>query len=40
MDIIEIIPNRIYSIKYDDEDAAEYNRLFNDVYQELYQEHW
>lgn len=29
MDIIEIIPNRIYSIKYDEEDTAEYYRLFN-----------
>ena len=29
MDIIEIIPNRIYSIKYDDEDTTEYYRLFN-----------
>ena len=29
MDIIEIITNRIYSIKYDEEDTAEYYRLFN-----------
>ena len=29
MDIVEIIPKRINSIKYDDEDAAEYYRLFN-----------
>ena len=29
MDIIEIIPNRIYSIRYDSEETAEYYRLFN-----------
>ena len=29
MEIIEIIPNRIYSVKYDDEDFSEYYRLFN-----------
>lgn len=29
MEIIEIIPNRIYSVKYDDEDSSEYYRLFN-----------
>ena len=29
MDIEEIIPDRLYSIKYDDEDTAEYYRLFN-----------
>ena len=29
MDIVTIIPNRIYSIKYDGEDYAEYYRLFN-----------
>lgn len=29
MDIIQIIPNRIYSIKYDDQEFAEYYRLFN-----------
>ena len=29
MEIISIIPDRIYSIKYDDEDTAEYYRLFN-----------
>ena len=29
MDIIEIIPNRIYSVKYDEEEFSEYYRLFN-----------
>ncbi len=29
MEIIEIIPNRIYSVKYDGEDSSEYYRLFN-----------
>ena len=35
MDIVEIIPNRIYSIKYDDEDAAEYYRLFNEEWTDV-----
>ena len=35
MDIIEIIPNRIYSIKYDDEDTTEYYRLFNKEWTDL-----
>ena len=30
MGIIEIIPDRIYSIKYDGEDITEYYRLFNE----------
>lgn len=29
MDIVQIIPNRIYSIRYDGEERAEYYRLFN-----------
>lgn len=29
MDIVEIIPERIYSIKYDGQEYAEYYRLFN-----------
>lgn len=35
MDIVEIIPNRIYSIKYDDEDTTEYYRLFNKEWTDL-----
>ena len=30
MDIVEIIPDRLYSIKYDGEETTEYYRLFND----------
>lgn len=29
MDIVSIIPNRLYSVKYDEEDFTEYYRLFN-----------
>lgn len=29
MDIVEIIPERIYSIRYDGQEYAEYYRLFN-----------
>ena len=45
MDIVEIIPDRIYSIKYDEEDTAEYYRLFNkewndvDSLMEFFQSH-
>lgn len=35
MDIIAIIPNRIYSIKYDEEDTAEYYRLFNEEWTDV-----
>lgn len=28
-DIVEIVPDRLYSIKYEEEDTAEYYRLFN-----------
>lgn len=30
MDVVEIIPDRIYSIKYDGENTAEYYRLFEE----------
>lgn len=29
MDIVSIIPDRIYSIKYDEDETSEYYRLFN-----------
>lgn len=35
MDIVTIILNRIYSIKYDDEDTAEYNRLFEEEWTDV-----
>lgn len=35
MDIVEIIPNRIYSIRYDGEDTTEYYRLFNKEWNDI-----
>lgn len=35
MDVVAIIPDRIYSIKYDDEDAAEYYRLFEEEWTDV-----
>ena len=35
MDIIEIVPGRIYSIKYDGEDVTEYYRLFNEEWTDV-----
>lgn len=35
MDIVAIIPNRIYSIKYDGEDTTEYYRLFNEEWTDV-----
>ena len=35
MDIVAIIPDRIYSIIYDGEDTAEYYRLFNEEWTDV-----
>jgi len=35
MEIETIIPNRLYSIKYDEEDTAEYYRLFNEEWTDV-----
>jgi hypothetical protein len=35
MDVFAIIPDRIYSIKYDEEDTAEYNRLFEEEWTDV-----
>lgn len=35
MDVVVIIPDRIYCIKYDDKDTAEYNRLFEEEWTDV-----
>ncbi len=35
MDVVEIIPDRIYSIKYDGENTAEYYRLFEEEWTDV-----
>lgn len=35
MDIVAIIPDRLYSIKYDGEETTEYYRLFNDEWTDV-----